>query len=339
MSNLQKNNVVSRTGDTMDGPLTLSSIIATSNSLSIKPTTNATTAIQLQNAAGTSILNVDTTNGRVGIGTTGPGANLHIYGDGANSVILLGESGATDKTSILKYFQGNGSGTGRLWIGHWGDNDAVGVGLNIKKGGNVGIGTTGPTDKLSLANPGAGNQVGVYFADPTNSAYGGRLYFDDTSNTFRMVTIENNSEVSGGIVVNRTSGNVGIGTTSPTNLLSLGGNAARIFWMERGTVANTVGYQLTLQSGGATAGATDKAGGLLLLKPGVSTGSGESGITLQGCVAGAAGTADRSFQDMIEVMGNKLSFYNTAPIAQQTGVAVSAAGIHAALVSLGLITA
>ena len=34
-----------------------------------------------------------------------------------------------------------------------------------------------------------------------------------------------------------------------------------------------------------------------------------------------------------------LGFYGTAPIAQQTGVAVSAAGIHAALVALGLITA
>ena len=35
----------------------------------------------------------------------------------------------------------------------------------------------------------------------------------------------------------------------------------------------------------------------------------------------------------------KLGFHGTAPIAQQTGVAVSSAGIHAALVALGLITA
>lgn len=34
-----------------------------------------------------------------------------------------------------------------------------------------------------------------------------------------------------------------------------------------------------------------------------------------------------------------LGFYGTGPVAQQTGVAVSAAGIHAALVNLGLITA
>ena len=37
--------------------------------------------------------------------------------------------------------------------------------------------------------------------------------------------------------------------------------------------------------------------------------------------------------------GTKLGFYGTAPIAKPTGVAVSSAGIHAALVSLGLIAA
>ena len=37
--------------------------------------------------------------------------------------------------------------------------------------------------------------------------------------------------------------------------------------------------------------------------------------------------------------GSNVGFYSTAPAAQPTGVAVSAAGIHAALVTLGLITA
>ncbi|KKN23895.1 hypothetical protein LCGC14_0900370 [marine sediment metagenome] len=39
----------------------------------------------------------------------------------------------------------------------------------------------------------------------------------------------------------------------------------------------------------------------------------------------------------LRVVGN-VGFYNTAPIAKQTGVAVTAAGVHAALVNLGLIT-
>jgi hypothetical protein len=37
--------------------------------------------------------------------------------------------------------------------------------------------------------------------------------------------------------------------------------------------------------------------------------------------------------------GGTVGFYGTTPIALQTGVAVSAGGVHAALVALGLITA
>ena len=48
-----------------------------------KPVANSTTALQMQNAAGTSILNVDTTNARVGIGTISPttGYKLDVVGN------------------------------------------------------------------------------------------------------------------------------------------------------------------------------------------------------------------------------------------------------------------
>ncbi len=44
----------------------------------IRPAADSTTALQLQNASGTSVLNVDTTNARVGIGTAAPAAKLHL---------------------------------------------------------------------------------------------------------------------------------------------------------------------------------------------------------------------------------------------------------------------
>lgn len=47
-----------------------------------------------------------------------------------------------------------------------------------------------------------------------------------------------------------------------------------------------------------------------------------------------AGTSVRLGQS-----GGSVGFYGTTPVALQTGVAVSAAGVHAALVNLGLITA
>jgi hypothetical protein len=134
-------------------------------------------------------------------------------------------------------------------------------------------------------------------------------------------TITNSGFTGAGLVIK--SGNVGIGTTGPTYLLSLGGNSARTFWMERHTTANTAGNTLTVQAGGATSGATDKAGGDLLLYPGVSTGSAESGIQLYGCVAGASGTADRTQTKAIQILGNKIGFWAATPTTQSTGWTIS----------------
>lgn len=44
-------------------------------------------------------------------------------------------------------------------------------------------------------------------------------------------------------------------------------------------------------------------------------------------------------QVMVGSADGQVGFYGTAPIAKQTGVLVTAAGIHAALVNLGLIAA
>jgi len=116
------------------------------------------------------------------------------------------------------------------------------------------------------------------------------------------------------------AGNVGIETSSPTYILSLGGNAARTFWVERHTTENTAGNTLTVQAGGATVGATDKAGGDLLLYPGVSTGSAESGVQIYGCVAGASGTADRTQTLAFRVLGNKIGFFGATPVTKATEI-------------------
>jgi hypothetical protein len=93
--------------------------------------------------------NITELNGNVGIGTTGPAATFQINGGSSFSQMFFGTgAGATD--GIIKYMQGSGSGTGRIWIGHWGDNDGAGVGFNVIKGGNVGIGTTNPAYNLDV---------------------------------------------------------------------------------------------------------------------------------------------------------------------------------------------
>ena len=123
----------------------------------------------------------------------------------------------------------------------------------------------------------------------------------------------------------------------------INGDAARTNTLARNSVTNTAGNSLTVNAGGATVAATDKAGGQLILGGGLSTGTGESGTTLQGCVASGTGTTDNAQQDMVKVLGNKLAFYNATPITKPaiTGSKTSGAAwvsILAQGVALGLWT-
>jgi len=98
------------------------------------------------------------------------------------------------------------------------------------------------------------------------------------------------------------TGKVGIGTTSPTYLLSLGGDAARQIWMERNTT--TSGSNLTLQAGGGLSGGTNLSGGSLNLSSGISTGSGSSDMFFQTATAGASAITDRTPSTKFTVRGN-----------------------------------
>ena len=144
------------TSPTFTTQITVPLIIAPSTSLALRPTTNATTAIQLQNAAGTSVLNVDTTNGRVGIGTTTPGALLHV-GVGADSPSLFSNiyasnEGATfitarNSSDNIDVAIGPGTTYGivgtRTYHDFYFQSNATNY-MALTKTGNVGIGTTGP---------------------------------------------------------------------------------------------------------------------------------------------------------------------------------------------------
>ena len=240
-----------------------------------------------------------------------------------------------DQNEIVIGYNATGVGSNSVVLG----NDSITK--TILKG-NVGIGTDSPGAELQIKNS----------AD--NTAFLSGLASDDTQ-IFRITT---NSDGDGLLILSQTTptdtiqlhsdgnsyfngGNVGIGTTDPTKLLSLGGESARTFWMERELTANTAGNILTITSGGATSAATDKAGGALILQGGLSTGSAESGVTIQGCVAGAAGTADRTQTTAIQVLGNKIGFYNIIPVTRQvlaTGGGATVDNVITALQNLGLVS-
>lgn len=92
--------------------------------------------------------------------------------------------------------------------------------------------------------------------------------------------------------------------------------ADRSIQQGRRTTADSVGRSFTLSAGGATAGATNRAGGTLKLLPGVSTGSGESGVEVYGCPAGAPGVNDNALALMLQVLGNKMGFFGANPVVK-----------------------
>jgi len=101
------------------------------------------------------------------------------------------------------------------------------------------------------------------------------------------------------------SGNVGIGTASPTELLSLGNGAARKFWIEN-TATDVVGRALTVAAGGTVAGTSvsDVVGGNLILQSGLGTGTGASTISFQTGTTLTTGTTLQTMETKMTILGN-----------------------------------
>lgn len=68
-------------------------IYTSNSSLVFRPGVNSTTAIQYQSSSGTSIVTIDTTNSRIGIGTTSPSYDLEVNG----------EISATNKSFVIDH--------------------------------------------------------------------------------------------------------------------------------------------------------------------------------------------------------------------------------------------
>ena len=156
--------------------------------------------------------------GNVGIGTTNPGAKLHVIGSGENGGIIFNNSGAQEHrlyTSTNSQFNAIGSGT-PTW--HWAQYTGVGVSPNYKMTLNntgLGIGTTSPDAKLEI-NSGGGVHISDDAAGRTliiKPSLSGAVHEFTSDNTAAGYSFSNNSSELMRIAAD---GNVGIGTTSPT---------------------------------------------------------------------------------------------------------------------------
>jgi hypothetical protein len=156
----------------------------------IRPNADSTTAVQITKADGTtSVLNVDTTNSRVGIGTTAPGATLDLAGTTGIVNTATGSSGSSSGVGIVNY---------QSWDGAY---NASGDRL-----GFFGVGGYTPSDTRRMT----GAIIGYAESTWTSGNFPTYLAFETSATNARTEKMR----ITG-------SGNVGIGTTAPNALLEV----------------------------------------------------------------------------------------------------------------------
>ena len=166
-----------------------------------------------------------TNAGNVGIGTTAPGAKLHLSGgDGSNAftaaIIALGYSTTGQYPHFIHTRHNSSALTGNAIDFYTGDRTAAGVfptnavhGMTIESG-NVGIGTTAPTQKLDVvgtvkatAFSGDGSALtNLPGGGGGNASYGGATPGTPANAVYALA-----------------DGKVGIGTTNPGAMLDVAG--------------------------------------------------------------------------------------------------------------------
>ncbi len=176
----------------------------TAGNVTVTPTTNGTTTLKVTQQDGTTtILDVDTTNTRVGVGLNNPSETLHvksgnvtgarIESTGTSNVLDFYGTG-TRNYSIRTNYTANGIEILRSASAGAAPTTSM---LFIDSTGNVGIGNAGPNSRLHITGPVAtaittSAKTTTYTASATDST----LTADATSATFQ-ITLPTAASIAG----------------------------------------------------------------------------------------------------------------------------------------------
>jgi hypothetical protein len=168
-------------------------------------------------------------NGKVGVGTSSPSQKLEVTG---GDVLVKGTNSWSTTGDEAKFIMGDTNhyikciyGTG-IKIGTYQASD----GIVLHEGtGKVGIGTSTPSEKLEVW---AGDVVVRGANNWTNTGDEAKYIVGDSNHFFKGVkgtgVIIGTWNASNGIVLRESTGNVGLGTSSPDSTLELSGSSAAI---------------------------------------------------------------------------------------------------------------
>ncbi|MBA3550603.1 hypothetical protein H0W32_00100, partial [Patescibacteria group bacterium] len=207
------------------------------------------------------------TSGNVGIGTTTPGQMLHVYAgaSGASSVntssqFVIERNGSTG-ISLLSPL----NSTSAVYFGNPSNNisgavsyDHTALSMSFKTAGtsnrmiilgngNVGIGTTSPSQSLTVDGVDASGR----FCASVNSRCIDIYPSNGTINSVNTTLFLNRSNANN-IVLGVGGGNVGIGTTTPNNKLTIANSSTNILLMD--TTDSTASNRFTFTESGVTSG-------------------------------------------------------------------------------------
>jgi hypothetical protein len=235
-------------------------------------------------------------------GAFGASANF-TYATGTNT-FTVGPAGAT---TIIETLVPTGSTTtGTLTIRGKNASATNGNGgpINLTTGNGVGTGLGGALTLRTGISPGGGGRLFLVTGTGTGSNAGGDIDMQPG----------NGGPTGLGGNFYADSGGSGTDSGGIFSILGAGGGVGGSFAMTGGFSSAGTGGDIAFSTGGGTV-----ADGNLYLQDGYGQ------IFMQGRSASSGGAL-------------QIGFFGATPVTKPTGVAVTAAGIHAALVSLGLIS-